>query len=245
MGEVDDFTTDNIVEDVKRLVENHIYLNGSKERRRFVLVGHSMGGRVAMSYAAKYPSDVTALVIEDMDIMRRPVSSNVIPLVERSALNFDREFESANSALEAFIEVGYPKEMVSRWIDEGRIYPKEVDNDDSKWWSGVNPAFRLLCYRHFFATSSGENSWRAIALNEKGLAPFPVTLMVAGIGTVCAESSVQDMIELMGKRLTVKRYPEGKHSIHNTAQESFIDDLSQIVQSAAAKTASSEAGNHD
>uniref|UniRef100_A0A7R9Z0U3 AB hydrolase-1 domain-containing protein n=1 Tax=Pseudictyota dubia TaxID=2749911 RepID=A0A7R9Z0U3_9STRA len=234
MGDVDDFTTENVVDDVKRLVESHRFLHGS-DKKPFVLLGHSMGGRIAMSYAAKYPADVAALVIEDMDIRRRPVSSNFIPLVEHLALNFHREFESENAALKSFAEVGYPEYMVLRWIKEGRIYRKEPDQQESKLWSDVNPAFRLLCYRQFFDSDCGEKSWNALAANGKNPEQFPITLMVAGVGTVCDESSVDDMVELMGDKLTVNRYPQGKHSIHNTARESFMKDLVEIIENAAAK----------
>ena len=39
--------------------------------QRVVFCGHSMGGRVAMAYAAKYPEDIAALIIEDIDIKAR------------------------------------------------------------------------------------------------------------------------------------------------------------------------------
>ena len=43
----------------------------SGARGPFVLVGHSMGGRVAMRLAADHPAAVAALVIEDMDVAPR------------------------------------------------------------------------------------------------------------------------------------------------------------------------------
>ena len=42
------------------LVEEHIHT------RPFSLVGHSMGGAIALRYAARYPQDVTALVLVDV-----------------------------------------------------------------------------------------------------------------------------------------------------------------------------------
>ena len=66
LGDPNDFSPDALVEDVKSLVDYHPFLCD----KRFVLVGHSMGGRLAMCYAAKYPEHVSSLVIEDMDIRR-------------------------------------------------------------------------------------------------------------------------------------------------------------------------------
>eukprot|EP00566_Odontella_aurita_P019962 CAMPEP_0113527000 /NCGR_PEP_ID=MMETSP0015_2-20120614/1056_1 /TAXON_ID=2838 /ORGANISM="Odontella" /LENGTH=291 /DNA_ID=CAMNT_0000425393 /DNA_START=114 /DNA_END=989 /DNA_ORIENTATION=+ /assembly_acc=CAM_ASM_000160 len=232
LGNPKEFTTEQVVDDVKRLVDNHKLLHGV-EKKPFVILGHSMGGRIAMSYAAKHPRDVAALVVEDMDIRRRSVTSNFVPLVEDLALDFNREFDSADDALKSFSEVGYPRDMASRWIEEGRIYPKETDDKNSKWWSDVNPAFRLLCYRHYFDSNSGEESWMEIASKTEDFGQFPVMLMVAGIGTVCEESSVQAMVESMGERLSLSRYPQGKHSIHNSARESFMKDFVRMIRDAS------------
>ncbi|MBW8817758.1 MAG: alpha/beta hydrolase [Streptomyces sp.] len=54
-----DYRTDIYVSDI----ENLVALLGLN---RFAIVGHSMGGTVAYTYAAKHPDQVTALVIEDI-----------------------------------------------------------------------------------------------------------------------------------------------------------------------------------
>ena len=243
LGDPDDFTTESVVEDIKRLADSHKLLLGGSgdddgisggQNRRLVLVGHSMGGRIAMCYAAKYPDDVAALVVEDMDIRRRAVSSNPMTLDKDMALSFGREFNSEEDALKAFTEVGYAHNMVSRWIDEGRIY-KRIS--DGKIWSDVHPAFRLLCYRHFFDSGSGKDVWKSIADNpcrgtSKAKQTFPIHLMVAGTDdTVCDQASIQRMKEIMGNRLNIKIYLKARHSIHNSAREEFVEDLIQIIKS--------------
>jgi pimeloyl-ACP methyl ester carboxylesterase len=66
-GDDSTFSTAALAADVRRsLWERGV-------RGRVVLVGHSMGGRVAMRYAADYPAGVAALVIEDMDLRPRSV----------------------------------------------------------------------------------------------------------------------------------------------------------------------------
>lgn len=49
------YTIDLLTEDLRALVE-------ALDLGRVVLVGHSMGGSIALSYAARYPADVSALV---------------------------------------------------------------------------------------------------------------------------------------------------------------------------------------
>lgn len=53
------YTTDAYVEDLQALVE-HLRL------KTFVLIGHSMGGTNAITYAAHNPDRVAALIVEDM-----------------------------------------------------------------------------------------------------------------------------------------------------------------------------------
>ena len=66
MGSPEEFSPQALVEDVKSVVRAEKLLH----EKKFVLCGHSMGGRVAMCYAATYPDDISALIIEDMDIQR-------------------------------------------------------------------------------------------------------------------------------------------------------------------------------
>lgn len=234
LGDPNDFSPDALVEDVRNLVDVHPLLRG----RKFVLVGHSMGGRVAMCYAAKYPEDLSALVIEDMDIRRR--SSNAIQgFDEVRALSFERRHETMENVKQELEKIGYSPDMYSKWIGEGRIY-----EDEDGVWSDVNPAFRALCYRTIFDSESGTESWEAIARNlrrevnsggECGGAK--VHLMLAGIGTVCHEDSVNDMRRILqsdrdGKHtlLSVETYSQGTHSIHNSARDDFMADLERIIR---------------
>lgn len=61
--------------------------------------------------------------------------------------------------------------------------------------------------------------------------------MAAGIGSVCDKESVEDMgrtiseIEGLDSLLSIKTYLEGTHSIHNSAQDEFMNDLEQIINS--------------
>lgn len=55
----DDFNYDIMTEDVKEYI-NHYQLND------IVLLGHSMGGKIAMLFAAKYPNLVKKLIVADI-----------------------------------------------------------------------------------------------------------------------------------------------------------------------------------
>lgn len=268
LGDPAEFSPDAIVEDLFRFVTDHpMFLpSGGK----FVVVGHSMGGRIAMSFAAKYPQHVGALIIEDMDIKKRPMSMNMIrsPNSREETINFDRMIRSTTNnakttesdVIRAFEHVGYPKEMVDRWLcDDGRIsWIKEDgcddDGDNGYYYSDVNPAFRQLCYEQFFTTNHGEETWKTLAeicagttggggddddTGEVGTISaggFPCHVMVAGDdGTVCDEASIGRMKEIFGRSFNsiLHRYPRANHSIHNSDQETYISDLKEIIRTAS------------
>ena len=231
LGDPQDFTPEAIADDIKRLADAHPLLQDNK----FVVVGHSMGGRVGMCYAAKYPGDVAALVVEDMDTRRRSVQSNFIPeFDEVKAIAFDRQQSSMDSLRDAFGDIGYPSDMVEKWIGEGRVYNVEVEEGNEKVqrvWSDVNPAFRALCYRTIFDSDCGTEAWSTIANHVKRANhDIALYLMVAGIGTVCDDASIDDMKKTMGDCLSVKTYSEGTHSIHNSARNEFMADLKEVIE---------------
>jgi len=200
MGLLDDFSQEALVKDI------HSTLQGMKHEctSKFVLVGHSLGGRIAMAYANAYPEQIQALVIEDMDIAQRAPNngpfSNFSPLGDRP---FERKFGSAEKAKESLLKAGYPEGAIDRWIQEGRIR----QNEDGCWWTDVNPDFRNLCYHHVLNTHKGEQDWKSMG------GSFPCHVLVAGSeGTVCSEESIKEMQTIMGDRMRLHRFPQASHS---------------------------------
>jgi len=188
LGNHTDFNIDTVVEDIKYFVDGVLTNIVTKYNLppKLVLVGHSMGGRIAMHYANKYgDKDVKALVIEDMDVRHRSMKENpVIGKVGRDAtLSFDRNnstrFRTLEGLLDTFAEEGYERKSVERWIDDGRIRwissDDDIDSDSTGERNGnsggggyfhseVNPAFRLLCYETFCDIPNGcEDVWASIA----------------------------------------------------------------------------------
>lgn len=66
LGDPHYFSVATLVADIREAVKAH------GVSQPFVLVGHSMGGRVVMRYAADYPEDIAALVIEDIGTDKMP-----------------------------------------------------------------------------------------------------------------------------------------------------------------------------
>ena len=102
LGAVDDFTPENLARDVLGAVKAHGI------RGPYVLVGHSMGGRIAMRMAAieveefdrcgKAPQ-LAACIIEDMDVRIRDGPKPPDDLLDAKAQNQIKSFLSENGRL--------------------------------------------------------------------------------------------------------------------------------------------------
>lgn len=70
----DAYTPEFLAEDLRRILDDLGW-------QKIFLVGHSMGGRVAYTFAARYPERVEALVIEDIGPNMSPVTSSTVSRV--------------------------------------------------------------------------------------------------------------------------------------------------------------------
>ncbi len=248
MGVPKDFSPDALVDDIHSFLCSHPYFCNrdnsddadadsntvSPKIIPFVIVGHSMGGRIAMSFTARYPELIKALVIEDMDVRTRSMDTNIFQSNDRNAtVNFNRCLGNLDQdqIIDCFEREGYPESSVQKWLKEGRVELKE----DGSYYSQVNPAFRILCYEQFFITSHGEDTWRKLV--KEFTFRIPIHVMVAGKGkTVCDEESLWFMKDTMkkgDKLMVLHRYKDATHSIHNSAQKDFMKDLSTIIRTAS------------
>ena len=249
LGDPLEFSPQGIVNDIHAFLcshryfqKEHVSVNNQQDNADdnlshtivpFVIVGHSMGGRIAMSFASQYPELVKALVIEDMDIRTRPMEMNVFQSNDREAtIAFDKNlgYREESEMVQIFEKEGYPSDSVSKWLREGRIEQKE----DGSYYSQVNPAFRLLCYEQFFITDHGEKVWNELGSQNHR---FPIHIMVADKDmTVCDENSLWDMKIVMKEKekfMVMHRYKNATHSIHNSSSKEFLKDLRSIIRAAS------------
>lgn len=211
-----------------------------------------------MAYAATYPKDISALVIEDMDVSPRVVDASFESedWIHRKA--FSREFASWDEL----------HDSLSRWYDSGRIFSWREDGrvfmrppEDCRgcvWWSGVNPRAQLLARTYVLGSLGvGEGEWRKCCQHSLGVsggdglsaaAAFSISVLVAGTGSSCSEESLRRMETIMREEMA-KVHPlakkqcsnesgplaiirfgaEAHHSIHNTALEEFSATLLSIA----------------
>ena len=131
LGDPETFSTEALARDVIHAVEVQHGV-----QRPWILVGHSMGGRVAMAVAAisarEAPDRLAAVVVEDMDCRNRE-KWGPQPQESEEIEEFDREFASEKEAVAA-LEKHYDADRVQGWLGS-RVRPIAGGG----YWSDVNP----------------------------------------------------------------------------------------------------------
>lgn len=183
----------------------------------FVLVGHSMGGRVAIAYAATHPKDLSAVVIEDIDIVPKTAPEGPRP-------SFSRNFDSWDEARAALLKSGYAADRVDAWKGK-RVTEWPMQG----WWSDINPEVAWLARKHILASPDGRGEFKQIAASGP---PFPVHLWIAGKeGTVTTDDGVKEMMNILPST-HLRRFPTAGHSIHGTASGEFLTRLKGVIDDA-------------
>ncbi|WP_111309415.1 alpha/beta fold hydrolase [Confluentibacter sediminis] len=113
-----EFNYDVLVKDLKTYCDAHSLNN-------IILLGHSMGGKTAMLFAAKYPEMVSKLIVADISPRFYPIHHDGI-LNGLSALNFDdiKSRGEADDVLSKYVsDLGTRQFLLKNlyWIEKGRL----------------------------------------------------------------------------------------------------------------------------
>jgi len=229
LGHAADFSPQQLARDVRAAICRAGFLNGDM---RIALVGHSLGGMVAMRYAAEYPEDLRVLIIEDIDCVPwgNPPPSNAD--LQRMK-DFNRHFSCIGTCQATLVSFGYSQERVERWLKEDP--PRLFEHPEGGIWSAINP------YAHHLATATIGNQDDAYkALHRIAAArlchtcDFRVHLFIAGRGDLpnqmdALSGGVHDMCAVV-PGLEVTQFPQASHSIHISALTDFVDKLESILR---------------
>ena len=204
LGEEKDFTASNLAADIRHTLFQDLQIN-----KPIVLLGHSMGGRVAMQYGADYPEDLAALIIEDMDVKPR-TSKEFTDMKERR--DFNRSFNSWNEVKSHLLN-WYQDSRIDGWKKDGRIFERE----DKSWWSGINPMAQCLALQMVLSENVGIKEYIKCGENQ-----IPLHCFVAGEGSAVDRSSLLEMTTAVPNTI-VSSFDGAAHSIHNTCANLEFD----------------------
>ena len=197
-----DYSTDAFVEDLMGLVD-------ALELDKFVLFGHSMGGRNSMAFGGKYPERLERLCIVDIGPRIEPTGGNRITEELR---NIPPQFDNFEDAL-AHVQTGnrFASESVMRRRLTGQT---NVASDGTVTWK-FDPAIREQ--RINGTAAPAVDLWPAL---EKITCP---TLVVRGTETdLLTEETAQQMIDTLAQGSLVQIERAG-HMVFEDNPGDFID----------------------
>jgi pimeloyl-ACP methyl ester carboxylesterase len=209
----EDFSIRQLIADIEQFVKE-------KNLHQFVMIGHSMGARVAIPYAVKHPEQIQALVIEDMEVLERPKED-----IDALEIQHLKQFHSTHSNLDEvkkeLEKYGYPPEKLESWLKQGRI--KQVIDTES-YFIGVNPYFSYLMRQSLSSSDCALNAFEELHKLE-----LPVLLLKAEVESSVSAKGLEQMQNILPAML-FKEVTGSSHSIHKTAQEEFISLIKLFLE---------------
>lgn len=191
---------------------------------RLVLVGHSLGGRVALLFAARHPDRLAGLVLVDCGPELDPRG------VVRIQIDSGREAEVRFASPREYVGVlarAYPAarpETLTRMAEHG--LRREADG---RWAPKLDPAFRRLAapgdpeQARVREATSARTLWEAL---ERVTCP---TLVVRGAASDVLAPQTADRMEEMLPQGRLAVVPQAGHSVMVDNPEGFRDALTGFV----------------
>jgi 2-succinyl-6-hydroxy-2,4-cyclohexadiene-1-carboxylate synthase len=201
----------HFVADIDRFVKE-------KGLKQVVLVSHSMGARIAMAYARRFPEKVRNLIIEDMDAKPREPIQLDTSMIEKLQ-KFQPIHDSLEQVEQELEKYDFPKEKFQSWLKQGRI--KQTEN--GKYFIGVHPYVSYLTHNACLATTVAEESFRKFSEQR-----LPVLLLKATTESSVSSEELDKMRSLL-PTMQVKEIPHSTHSIHKTQSTIFAETLATYL----------------
>jgi len=170
-------------------------------------IGHSFGGRLAASLAARAPERVTRLALLDPGLHVPPDRALRYAEIDRLDWSFETVDGAVNALMMADAIVSAPRATVAAY----------VKNDVQR---GPDGRFRLR-----FCPSAAVVAWSEMTLPAPPVAELPTLLVCAASPLIAGGGQDQRYREVLGSRLTIVTVPNG----HNVLWES-PDETAAAVQ---------------
>jgi len=212
----DDYSTEVLARDLKGL---HDHLGLGKVH----LLGHSLGGRTAVRYAAMFPDDVQSLIVEDMELKPWTYSEKEkkgIARIAEALRDRPQIFSSEEEAVRSLVPLmaGKPDQKLAqaRAIAER----KTEQLPDGR----VRLLYNPYANHQYLYQTRAEDLGPALAA-----IPVPVLVIAADQEKPIITEEGRAHLRQHRPDLRIVRIRDSGHAIHRTHQQEFIDVLDRFV----------------
>lgn len=179
---------------------------------RAFLIGHSMGGKVAVSFAKRYPQMITKMIIVDISPLE-VISSHLLKYLEiLLSINVD-EIQNRKQAEESFAEKSNANDTTILFLLKN-LYRDE--NNTFKWRLNL-PALQ----------NNMTQLMAAVQLPDTISIP---TLFIKGGESNYIGSTEENYIYQKFLNVSILEIPEANHWVHATAPGKFIQSVREYFQ---------------
>lgn len=131
------------------------------------LLGHSMGGKVAMQVALKYPERVRALIVADISpVTYRAHHDAILEGMQKMDLRGVKSRTQADSLLEEFVENQGVRQFLLKNLERVPVLEQTDDEVVFRW--RLNLPVIASCYSKLAAAPEGQGPFEGPALFLKG-----------------------------------------------------------------------------
>lgn len=194
------YTDDQYAADARALVE-HLNLN------QFTLIGHSMGGSIAFTYASRYPRDVKRLIIEDS----APMPAGRAPADVPSSF-------ASRAEVEQYIRRTAPNMPEPAVQDRVAVYYRE--RPDGSWGFRADVAGVRAGRR----AQNSEALWEHVRNVQ-----CPTLVIRAGAEPPLVSEETAARLSRENPRIEVVTVPGAGHNIHFAHFDDFMPILRQCL----------------
>lgn len=194
------YSDDRLAADVRVLVQQ-------LQLAPFTLVGHSMGGAVAFTYAATYPQDIKRLVIEDS-----------APLAAGRMLTELRSTYASRAEVEQSVRAANPS--MSEAAVQGRVDVYYRQRPDGAWGFRAD----VVGVRHGRGAHDADKSWENVRKVQA-----PTLVIRAGAEPPLVSQDTAERLSRENPRIQVVTVPGAGHNIHFAHFDAFMTHLRQAL----------------
>ncbi len=193
---------------------------------RIVLVGHSLGGRISMSYAGKHPEKVAGLVIVDSapELEMRGILRIQMDLQEYRDPSF-----SSTGEYERYLAHNYPAATPSsiRRMAEYGLKQRE----DGRWVLKMDVSFRSEAAQAATHEEIEEHSKQTTQMLWDALAKVDCpTLIVRGAASDFLSADIADrMVDEVLAKGSLAVVPQAGHSVMTDNPDGFLEVVTAFV----------------